>query len=157
MDKNGVEQNYKYNIYSGQLNSPPGTGRSATASFSLGNNLEAKVRDFADTTGNASKKVKLIDQLNLRSGYNFLADSLKMSTISMSMSTSIFGKLSLSGSANFDPYAIDERGRKYNRFAILPPVIEGLPVRSRRRSTPPRTARSQLQMPTFFPIPDGSR
>ena len=118
VDQNGVEQNYKYNIYSGQLNSPPGTGRSATASFSIGNNLEAKVRDFADTTGNASKKVKLIDQLNIRSGYNFLADSLKMSTISMSMSTSIFGKLSLSGSANFDPYAIDERGRKYNRFAI---------------------------------------
>ena len=118
VDQNGVEQNYKYNIYSGQLNSPPGTGRSATASFSIGNNLEAKVRDFADTTGNASKKVKLIDQLNIRSGYNFLADSLKMSTISMSMSTSIFGKLSLSGSANFDPYAIDDRGRKYNRFAI---------------------------------------
>ena len=118
VDKNGVEQNYKYNIYSGQLNSPPGTGRSATASFSIGNNLEAKVRDFSDTTGNASKKVKLIDQLNIRSGYNFLADSLNMSTISMSMSTSIFGKLSLSGSANFDPYAIDERGRKYNKYSI---------------------------------------
>ena len=118
IDNNGVQQTYKYNIYSGQLNSPPGMGRSATASFSLGNNLEAKVRDFSDTTGNASKKVKLIDQLSFRTGYNFLADSLNMSTISMSMSTSIFGKLSLSGSANFDPYAIDERGRKYNKYMV---------------------------------------
>ena len=111
-------QTYKYNIYSGQLYSPPGSGRSATASFSVGNNLEAKVRDYADTTGTGSKKIKLIDQLSIRSGYNFLADSLKMNTISMSMSTSIFGKVSISASANFDPYAVDSRGRKYNEWAI---------------------------------------
>ena len=117
-DANNVEQAYKYNIYSGQIYGPPGTGKSASASFSIGNNLEAKVRDFADTTGTGSKKVKLIDQLNIRSGYNFLADSLKMNTISMSMSTSVFGKISVSGSANFDPYAVDERGRKVNRWAF---------------------------------------
>jgi len=117
-DANGVEQSYDYNIYAGQLYSPPGGGKSATASFSIGNNLEAKVRDYADTTGAGTKKVKLIDQLSIRSGYNFLADSLRMNTISMSMSTSIFGKISISGSANFDPYAVNEKGRKYNAWAI---------------------------------------
>jgi len=117
-DSGGELQNYKYNIYSGQLYSPPGSGKSASASFSIGNNLEAKVRDFADTTGTGTKKVKLIDQLSLRSGYNFLADSLKMSSISMSMSTSLFGKVSISASANFDPYAVDKNGRKYNEWAF---------------------------------------
>ena len=117
-DANGDEQTYKYNIYSGQMYSPPGSGRSATASFSVGNNLEAKVRDYADTTGSGFKKVKLIDQLSIRSGYNFLADSLKMNTVSMSMSTSIFGKVSISASANFDPYAVDSKGRRYNKLAI---------------------------------------
>lgn len=118
-DKDGKDKEYQYNIYAGQMYSPPGRGRSATASLSLGNNFEAKVRDFSDTTGTGSKKVKLIDQLNFNTGYNFLADSLKMNTISMSLSTSIFGKLSLSGSANFDPYAIDERGRRINTFNVV--------------------------------------
>lgn len=117
-DASNEVKTYKYNIYSGQLYSPPGSGKSATASFAIGNNVEAKVRDFADTTGTGTKKVKLIDQLNIRSGYNFLADSLKLNTISMSMSTSLFGKVSISASANFDPYAVDQKGRRYNEWAV---------------------------------------
>ena len=115
-DRNGVEKDYDYNIYAGQMYSPPGKGQSARASFSIANNLEAKVRDFADTTGTGTKKVKLLDQLNFNSSYNFLADSLRLGNIGMTMSTSVFGKLSISGNANFDPYAIDERGRKINTF-----------------------------------------
>ena len=118
-DTLGVAHSLDYNIYAGQLNSPPGKGKSASMSFSLGNNFEAKVRDMRDTTGNGSKKIKLIDQLNFNSSYNFLADSLKLSNIGVSMSTSIFGKLGVSGNLNFDPYAIDERGRKINTFNIV--------------------------------------
>ncbi len=117
-DNSGTEQEYQYNVYSGQMYSPPSRGRSATASLSIGNNLEAKVRDYADTTGSGVKKVKLIDQLTFNTGYNFLADSLKMNTVSMSMSTSLFNKISLSASAGFDPYAIGPGGRKVNSFAI---------------------------------------
>ena len=117
-DASGEEKTYEYNIYSGQMYSPPGRGKSATASLSIGNNLEAKVRDFADTTGTGTKKVKLIDQLSINTSYNFLADSLNMSNISMSMSTSLFGKISISASAGFDPYAISDQGRRYNRFAV---------------------------------------
>ena len=101
------------------MNSPPGKGKSATASLSVGNNLEAKVRDFADTTGNGTKKIKLIDQLNFSTGYNFLADSLNLSNIGVTMNTSLFGKVTISANMNFDPYAIDERGRKTNTFNIV--------------------------------------
>ena len=118
IDNNGVAQTYDYNIYAGQVNSPPGKGKTASANISIGNNLEAKVRDLRDTTGKGVKKVKLIDQLTINTGYNFLADSMKMSNVSMSMSTSVFGKLSLSASASFDPYALDEKGRRYNRYSI---------------------------------------
>lgn len=117
-DVNGAEKSYDYNIYSGQLYSPPGRGKSATMSLSIGNNLEAKVRDLRDTTGAGVKKVKLIDQLNLSTGYNFLADSLNLNTIGITMSTSVFEKVGISANANFDPYAIDERGRKINKFNI---------------------------------------
>ncbi|MBQ1647963.1 MAG: hypothetical protein II047_05825, partial [Bacteroidales bacterium] len=119
VDAKGAEKEYSYNIYAGQLNSPPGKGKSATASLSIGNNIEAKVRDFADTTGNGTKKVKLIDQLNFNTGYNFLADSLNLSNIGVTMNTSLFGKVTVSANMNFDPYAIDERGRKINTFNFV--------------------------------------
>ncbi len=118
-DSKGNVKTYDYNIYAGQLYSPPGKGKTGSANISIGNNLEAKIRDLRDTTGKGVKKVKLIDQFNISTGYNFLADSLKMSNVSMSMSTSIFGKLSLSGSASFDPYAINEQGRKINVFNVV--------------------------------------
>ena len=118
-----VEKSLDYNIYAGQLGSVPGKGKTASLNFSLGNNFEAKVRDLADTTGTGSKKIKLIDQLNLSTGYNFLADSLKMNNVGITMSTSIFGKLGINANMNFDPYATlvnkeNPSGRRINRFAI---------------------------------------
>ena len=122
-DKDGNVKTQDYNIYAGQLNSVPGKGKTASMSFSLGNNFEAKVRDLKDTTGTGSKKIKLIDNLNFSTGYNFLADSLKMSNVGVTMNTNIFEKLGVSANANFDPYAflVDKNnpsGRRINRFAI---------------------------------------
>ena len=118
-----VEKSLDYNIYAGQLGSVPGKGKTASLNFSLGNNFEAKVRDLADTTGTGSKKIKLIDQLNLSTGYNFLADEFKMNNVGITMSTSIFGKLGINANMNFDPYATlvnkeNPSGRRINRFAI---------------------------------------
>ena len=118
-DVNGEEQEYNYNVYAGQMYSPPGKGRSAMASISIANNLEAKVRDYSDTTGGGTKKVKILDQLNFNTSYNLLADSLRMSNVGVTMSTTIFEKMGISANANFDPYAIDERGRKINKFNVL--------------------------------------
>ena len=123
VDKNGEIKTQDYNIYAGQINSAPGKGKTASLNFSLGNNFEAKVRDIRDTTGTGSKKVKLIDQLNFSTGYNFLADSLNMSNVNVQFSTSIFGKLGINASTSLDPYAIlvdksNPSGRKINTFAI---------------------------------------
>ena len=117
-DANGQVQSLDYNIYAGQLYSPPGKGKTASMNLSISNNLEAKVRDLRDTTGKGEKKIKLIDQLTLNTGYNFLADSLNLSNIGISMSTSVFGKVGISANVNLDPYAIDERGRKINKFNV---------------------------------------
>ncbi len=126
IDTLGVRKSYDYNIYQGQINSAPGKGKSATMSISIGNNLEAKVRDMSDTTGKGNKKVKILDQLNISTGYNFLADSLKMNNVGISMSTSVFGKLGINGNMNFDPYAINERGQRVNRYNI---IENGVPLR----------------------------
>ena len=119
-----------YNIYSvtGHHNSvsAPGRGRTGSMNVSIGNNLEAKVRDLRDTTGTGSKKVKILDQLTLSGSYNFLADSLKMSNIGVSASTNLFNKLNLSGNLNFDPYAVNERGQRINKYNL---VAKGIPLR----------------------------
>ncbi len=130
-DKRGTyHAESQYNIYSlpGHHNtvSPPGRGKSATMSISIGNNLEAKVRDMKDTTGTGSKKVKLLDQLSINTSYNFLADSMRMNNVGVSASTNLFGKVNLSGNLNFDPYAINERGQRINKFNV---VATGVPLR----------------------------
>ncbi len=119
-DKAGTEHTSYYNIYNftGAVYTAPGRGRTGSLNFSLGNNFEAKVRDLRDTTGTGSKKVKLIDQLNFSTGYNFLADSLRMNNLGITLSTSVFGKLGISANATFDPYAIDGKGRRFNKFSI---------------------------------------
>ena len=123
-DRNGQVKTQDYNIYTGAgTGSPPGKGKTASLNFSLGNNFEAKVRDLTDTTGTGTKKIKLIDQLNFSTGYNFLAEQFKMNNISVTMSTSVFGKLGINASAQLDPYAmlVDAQhtsGQRINKFAI---------------------------------------
>ena len=118
VDTLGVPHSLDYNIYEGQPGSYPGKGKSATANFSLGNNLEMKVKDYKDTTGTGTKKIKLLDQLNFNGSYNFLADSMKLSNIGVTVSTNVFGKVGISGNLNFDPYAINERGQRISKFAL---------------------------------------
>ncbi len=110
VDTLGNTKSVDYNIYAGQLYSAPSKGKTATLSLTIGNNLEAKVRDLRDTTGTGNKKVKLIDNLSLNTGWNFLADSLNMSNIGITLSTSVFGKLGLSGNCTFNPYAVVASG-----------------------------------------------
>ena len=119
VDANGIQHVVNYNKYEGQINSPPGRGKSAAMSFSLGNNVEAKIRDKNDTTGTGTKKVKIIDQLAIGGSYNFLADSLNLSNISVNMNTTIFGKLGLNVNATLDPYAVNYKGQKINTFNIV--------------------------------------
>ena len=109
-DKNGYyHEPSDYNIYNISPNnsvSAPGKGKTGSLGFSIGNNFEAKVKDYRDTTGTGSKKIKLIDQLNISGSYNFLADSLRLSNIGITMSTSVFEKIGISANLNFDPYAM---------------------------------------------------
>jgi hypothetical protein len=84
--------------------SPPG-GESRTMSFSVSNNIEMKVLDKSDSTGESYKKIKILENLAANAGYNFAADSFKLSTISLNARTSFFqGKLSVATNATLDPY-----------------------------------------------------
>jgi hypothetical protein len=82
----------------------PSAGQSATASFSLSNNLEMKVKTKKDTVDKA-RKVVLLDNLSLNSSYNFLADSFQLSPIRLTARTKIFDKkVNISFNSTIDPY-----------------------------------------------------
>ncbi len=91
-----------------------GGGKFGGISFGLDNLLEMKVRDKKDTSATATKKVRLIDGFNITSGYNLVADSLNWSNFNISMRSTLFENINITGSANVDPYEVDTIGRKIN-------------------------------------------
>lgn len=119
VDNNGIQHQVEYNQYEGLLFGYPSKGRSASMNFSLGNNFEAKIKSDKDTTNGGIQKIKLIDNLSFGGSYNFLADSMKLSNISTSLSTTIFGSLAFNANANLDPYAVDETGKRFNQLNIV--------------------------------------
>lgn len=110
----------EYSIFEGAIFGSPSAGKSAGIGFSIDNNIEAKIRNSNDTTGKeAFKKIPIIQGLTFSGNYNFAADSLKLSTISFSGRTSLFDqKINLNFNGSFDPYKLDSRGQRINRFAI---------------------------------------
>ncbi len=85
LDANGdpVKIRQVYSHYP-QGNAP--NGAVGALSFSLGNNLEVKVRDDKDTTGQKPYKIiSLIDNLSISGGYNFIADSMNWSNFDIKL------------------------------------------------------------------------
>tara|TARA_R110000796_G_scaffold252631_1_gene389312 strand:- start:215700 stop:218504 length:2805 start_codon:yes stop_codon:yes gene_type:complete len=113
-DRSGELQ--RYTRFEGTLNGVPSLSKSNSMSFSLANTLEAKVRQ-KDSTKTEPKKIQILRSLNFSTGYNFNADSLKLSPVSFSGGTSILNnKMSINFAGTLDPYAIDNNGRRINTF-----------------------------------------
>jgi len=110
MDNTMQKHVQRYSLYQNQLFGGPSQGRTGAISFSLDNNLEAKI-PIAGT--DSTRKVSIIDNLGLRMSYNFLADSLNWSVLNASVRLKIL-KSTLSLSGNFDPYLYGPNGRNIN-------------------------------------------
>ena len=114
------EKEVEYDIHEGLTYRPNTTGgkQSGSISFSLDNNVEMKVRNDKDTTGDEEfKKVKLLESFRLSTSYNPFADSMNFSNISISARTKILNnKVDLNFSGTIDPYAIDTNNIRYNKY-----------------------------------------
>ncbi len=106
----------QFNYFEANLNSPYGQGRFGGISFGLDNNIQMKVRDKKDTSEDATKKITLIDGLGINGGYNFLADSFRLSNLTLSARTNLFDKINITFGGNLDPYQYDTTGRRINRL-----------------------------------------
>lgn len=109
-DANGQIQRRKYSYFQHALYGNAPQYKSGMLSFSLANNLEAKVRSDQDSTG--FKKISLIENLTLSQSYNMAADSLKWSNLSTSILLRLTKGFNLNLSATWDvyKYGLNEAG-----------------------------------------------
>ncbi|MFI5134668.1 MAG: putative LPS assembly protein LptD [Chitinophagales bacterium] len=105
----------QFSIFQGAVYSGPPTGKFSGLNFSLNNNLEMKVASKKDTV-TGTKKIKLLEALNLTGGYNFAADSLRFSVLNLAGRTTLFDKIGINFSSSFDPYISDSLGRRINVY-----------------------------------------
>ncbi len=94
-----------FSRYAGYIYGGPGSGTINSLSINLQNTIEGKVRDRKDTTGlSPTKKIKLLESLNLSGSYNFGADSLQWSLFNLTARSRFFDRVDFNFSSVFDPY-----------------------------------------------------
>jgi len=126
----GSGKDVYYNHFERGVFGSAGRGESGAISFSLNQNMEAKVLEVNDTTKTKDdkpvfKKVKIIDNLGISTSYNMIADSFKLSPISVSARTTVKG-VSVNMGANLNPYIVDEKGRIKDQYTWNDSNTKGL-------------------------------
>ena len=115
--KNANGQIISYDKFQREIYGGPPSGEQQNISFSVGNIFEMKTK--ADPTDTTSKENK-IQLLNLSANmsYNFAADSLKFSDLSLSYRTQVGDYLNFSGSSNFSMYDYAPGISRINKFLV---------------------------------------
>lgn len=123
---NEIGENRYLSRYRGIGNTSSNGRASGVVSYSLNNSFEMKLRSKSDTADKQFEKVMLLDNLSFGGSYNLIADSLKLSPISVNANTQIAKNLNMNFNLTLDPYAyvLDPRnknntaGVKINEFAV---------------------------------------
>ena len=116
---NEYGEEISYNRFKDAVFGSASEGESASMSFSLANNIEAKIAAKNDTTGNEEKfeKIKILDNLSFNSSYDFIKDSLKLSPINIRGRTSV-RSVNINFGGTINPYMTDSTGtRTINQYA----------------------------------------
>ncbi len=95
-------------------------GKFGGMGFGVDNLLEMKVVDKTDSTGKATKKVKLIDGFGFSSNYNFMADSFALGNFNLYARSTLFEKINITANANLDPYKVDSKGYRLSELLFDP-------------------------------------
>lgn len=112
IDSTGNE--VRYDKFRNEIFRGVNASESQNMSFSIGNIFEMKtMKDPTDTTSQ-QKKITLLN-LNMSSGYNLAADSLRLNDLRVTFRTQIGDLLNLSGSTAYTFYDY-VGGRKVNRY-----------------------------------------
>ena len=106
----------QYSIFEGAIFGGPSAGEQRSINFDIRNVFETK-RVRRDSTGEVkSTNLRLIDNLSASAGYNFAADSLKLSRLNTTLSSRVVEGLRFSMNATYSFYSRDENGREIDTF-----------------------------------------
>lgn len=105
-----------YTPYTGNAYTPRSGKESMSMNFSLGNTLEAKVRNDKDTSG--FKKLKIFDRFNISSAYDFMRDSMKLSDFNVDVGSQLIPNFGINVNMAFSPYQLSDDGHPINKFMV---------------------------------------
>jgi len=114
---NNTGMTARYSKFDGSPYGSFSDGTFGGISFGIDNNIEMKVRAKGDSSETGIKKVKLIDGFGFNGSYNYLADSFKLSPISIYARSTIFGTVNITAGATLNPYVTDSSGFMKNIYA----------------------------------------
>ena len=111
MDLGYFDQNGNDYFLNSMIGSTP-TNETRRVSFNIRNNLQMKLNDSSGT------KIDFLDW-NISSGYNFMADSLKMDIIKSRLNLSSPNGFDFDFTMYHDPYVLDNNLNRTNKFAQI--------------------------------------
>jgi lipopolysaccharide export system protein LptA len=112
-----------YSRFEGSVVGGPSAGEQQTLSFVLNNILEMKYKKLGEDVDTTKKdqytRMNILDNLGMNVSYNFAADSLNLSPVSLSARTNILNnKFSIQLNGAIDPYSVSPTGRRTNTFRL---------------------------------------
>ena len=106
------QQYYRYP--NGIYGRPPSRGKQMAINYGFSNLFEAKYFSRKDST---TKITRIFDNISVGGSYNFAADSLRFSKVSINGRSKLIKNLSnVTMTAIFDPYAVNDEGVNINQF-----------------------------------------
>jgi hypothetical protein len=100
----------RFSDFDGIIGGSYSEGRFGGVGFGVDNTLEMKKKGKKDTAEVADRKIRLIDGFGFNGSYNLIADSFRLSPISLYLRSNLFDKINITANATLDPYVTDNRG-----------------------------------------------
>lgn len=112
-DADGNVSLVSYSKYANALYGAPGKGKSGNISFTLGNNIEMKVKSDKDSTG--YKKLSIIDAFDINMSYNTAAKVRPWSDMNINLRLKWWKNYTFNMNAVFATYAyeLDDQNNVY--------------------------------------------
>ncbi|WP_233897763.1 putative LPS assembly protein LptD [Tenacibaculum piscium] len=106
-----------YSPFEGGIYGVPGSGVSNAIGIAVNNVLEAKVAPKDPNSDEEDQKITLLNNLNFSTSYDITKDSIRWSDVTVSAGTRLFkDKLALNANMLLDPYQLDKKGEKIDKF-----------------------------------------
>ena len=107
VQKNVQGETEQYSIMNNGVYGTPSKGKKGNITLGISNILGMKIKSKRDTA-ESFKKIKLLENLSIRSSYNIFADSLNLSNINLNARTRLLDIFDISFSSAYNPYITNQ-------------------------------------------------